>query len=57
MANAHPAAIAPIIMTRNAPPILFTPVNLLLKYPNMNKQINVMKDEILRPSLPLDAKK
>jgi hypothetical protein len=57
IAKAHPAAMAPIIITRKAPPIRFTPVNLLLKYPNTNRQIRVITAEYFSPSIPLDAKK
>ena len=55
--NAKPAAMAPIMATFNPPLNGGVPVNLLLKYPNMNKQIKVTIAEILRPFNPSCTKK
>ena len=40
--------MAPIAVTLNAPHHGFTPVNLLLKYPNMKRQSKVTPTEISR---------
>ena len=57
IANAQPAANAPIIVTRNAPAIALTPVILLLKYPKTKRHIKVIAVEIFNPSIPLLIKK
>jgi len=43
--NAAPAAAAPMSITFNPPVIGLMPVILLLKYPKMNKQTNVITTE------------
>ena len=50
-ANAHPAAKAPMMVTRNAPSHGLRPVILLLKNPKMKRHIRVNNAEIFRDSI------
>ena len=55
--KAAPAARAPIRVTFKAPHKGLTPVTLLLKYPNTNRQIRVAMTDIFNASVELAMKK